>query len=339
MSDNRVIESDIDFILERIDLSILQNKTVLITGGSGLIGTYILLTLKNYIDQYDSINSVYAITKQGFPEHLKELNHHKRFNILKGDLTDFVFLNSLPNFDYIIHAAGYGQPKKFMGDPNTTIRINTIVTEILTEKVKDQGKLVFLSSSEVYLGSNRVPHTEEDIGNTSPFHTRAAYIEGKRTGETICNIASKSGIQTQIIRVSLVYGPGFRKDDARVIYEFINKASKGDIIMLDSGNVERNYCYISDAVELIFNILSKGSSRLYNLGGHSKTTIFNLANEIANHFDRKVITNKKFNLLDAPKAVELDMSLAETEFQKYSYVNLNEGLIRTIEWYKSNYKN
>jgi nucleoside-diphosphate-sugar epimerase len=337
MVDNRIIESDVLSILDKVDLSILNNKTILVTGASGLIGTYILYTLKSHMKKYDSIKLICAVTKLGFPKHLEELYQENRFQILKGDLTDFTFLSSLPNFDYIIHAAGYGQPKKFMGDPITTIRINTIVTDILLKKINNQGKFIFLSSSEVYFGSHKIPHTEDDIGSTSPFHPRAAYIEGKRTGETICNIARKIGIQTHIIRASLVYGPGFRLDDTRVIYEFIKRASKGNIKMLDSGNVERNYCYISDAVEIIFYVLSKGNSGLYNLGGHSKTTILNLAKEVATHFDRKVITNRKFNLLDAPTAVELDMSLAETEFQKCNYVNLNEGLRRTIEWYKSNY--
>lgn len=336
MTDNSIIEFDAAQILKTIDLSVIDNKSILITGASGLVGTYLLFVLREYNHNGGKLKSVTAIHKGSIPSHLIELANSKMIKFIAGDLTSQEFLNELNQFDIIIHAAGYGQPQKFMGDPMNTIRLNAFTTDILLSKVKKNGKFVFLSSSELYIGSGNTPNKVSDIGNSTPSHPRAPYIEGKRIGETISMQGIKLGLEVKIVRLSLLYGPGFRRDDSRVLNQFISMASKGDIHLLDDGNVSRTYCYISDGIEMILKIMTNGKEILYNVGGHSKTTILELAKEISGFYSSKVIESINKNKLSAPDSVELDMSLTEFEFDKKNYVDFKEGLSRTIRWFERN---
>jgi nucleoside-diphosphate-sugar epimerase len=187
------------------------------------------------------------------------------------------------------------------------------------------------------MGSINSPHKVTDIGTTTPFHPRAPYIEGKRIGETITFAAQKRFIDAKIVRLSLLYGPGFKYDDSRVMFEFIKKASVGDIELLDDGKALRTYCYISDGIELIIRVLLDGEGYLYNIGGHSKVSILEIAELVAKEFNSKVIKGNKINHLNAPNIVEVDTSSTELEFNKTEYVGFSKGLAKTISWYKSNY--
>ncbi len=110
------------------------------------------------------------------------------FEVLRLDLADFRTYPELPTVDVVIHAAGYGQPGRFMANPGATIAINTSSTAALIERLRGRdGRFLFISTSEVYSGSQKEFVAEGDIGTTTPEHPRACYIEGKRCGEAICN--------------------------------------------------------------------------------------------------------------------------------------------------------
>ena len=159
-----------------------------------------------------------------------------------------------------------------------TLKINTIGTFNLLEKLLPEGKFMFISSSEVYSGLSTPPHRENEIGTTNTTHPRSCYIEAKRCGEAICNAYRAMGIQAKSARLSLAYGPGTRPNDMRVINSFIQKALiQGYINLMDQGLAFRTYCYISDAMEIMWNILVKGKEPVYNVGGFSKVTIAELA--------------------------------------------------------------
>lgn len=284
---------------------------ILITGASGLIGTTLLATAKD-MEIYSIVNKN-PIQVEGT-------------TVLQGDLTDTKFCDSLPEVDYIIHCAGYGQPKKFLADPIKTIKLNTTVLLALFDKLKENGSLLYLSSSEIYSGA-KPPYQESDIGTTDPSHPRACYIESKRCGEAICN-----QLGGKIARLSLVYGPGARKDDSRVMSELIEQGLKGSITLLDQGQANRTYCYITDAVELLWKILLEGKGT-YNVGGKSKVSVMELAQKIGSYLNVPVALGSK-SLIGAPEDVSLDMSRIEQAFNKRSYVSLDEGLKQTIEWHK-----
>jgi dTDP-glucose 4,6-dehydratase/UDP-glucuronate decarboxylase len=136
----------------------------------------------------------------------------------------------------------------------------------------------------------------------------------------------------------LAYGPGFKLTDQRALNNFIFKAAKGDIHLLDNGSALRNYCYVSDTIEMLWNILLFGKEEVYNVGGVYTNSIFEIAEKIARIFEVKVvIPNDTETLLGAPKTVKLDMSRIRNEFHKTEFVHIDEGLKRTVEWYNSIY--
>lgn len=321
-----------------IDFSNLKNKTVLITGASGIVGTYFLAGLSG------TKAKVYAVCQSKPEAYWKEITENINCTVLRGDLCNDAFVKKLPKADFIIHAAGYGQPGKFMIDPLKTIKLNTTLTLALLEKLKPKGKFLFLSSSEVYSGLTKSPFKESEVGTTNTDHPRACYIEAKCCGEAIISSARSKGIDAKSARLSLAYGPGTKKDDARVINSFIRRAlTEGKIEMMDSGLALRTYCYVTDAVEIMWNILLSGKEATYNVGGTSTINIANLGREIGSILDVPVIIPKekskgeKQALSGAPLDVSLDLTKIKKEFGKKNFVSLEKGLKKTIEWQKGLY--
>lgn len=320
--------------MSEIDFSEFHKKTVLITGATGLIGTYLIASLKYLSDIGKVKPSIIVVAHSEPAPYFKELLP-KKSRVIKGDLSDTKFLQKLPKADYIIHAAGYGQPGRFLIDPIKTLKLNTVATYSLLARLKPQGKFLFISTSEVYSGSNKIPYTEDDIGTTTTTHKRACYIEGKRCGEAITLSYRMKGMDTKVARASLIYGPGTKKGDQRALNSFIAKAIDGKIEMLDAGTAKRTYCYIIDAIEMFWNILLFGKDPIYNVGGESKITIADLAKNIGSYLKVPVkIPKTEHTLSGAPEDVWLDLFKVKNEFKKNKFIGFEEGLAKTIEWQK-----
>lgn len=292
-----------DAVRRSVDLAPLKNKSVLLLGGRGLIGSALAWTLGSH--------AIVACPRR------------------RTSIDGYA-----DRADYIIHAAGYGQPAKFMADPLGTIEANTT---LLLQCVKPGARVLYLSTSELYSGSSRTLHTEDDIGTTKPSHPRASYIEAKRCGEAICHAANAHGGNAVIARVSLVYGPGVRRDDTRVMSDFMASAARGEGIRLkDGGAARRTYCYLTDAVEMLLNILISGKHTVYNVGGIGEISIYGLARKIADiagvtaHAPR----NMGEAVAGAPSHVGLDISRYQREFEKEQFVPLEQGLRETLEWHR-----
>lgn len=241
------------------------------------------------------------------------------------------------DYDYIIHAAGYGQPQKFSENKVRTININTDLTRDLIKYVlKPQGKFLFVSSSEIYSGAPS-PHKETDIGTTTPQHPRACYIEGKRCGEAICMAYKEQGYDVKIARLALAYGPGTKKGDTRVLNQFIEQAlTTGKIQMKDRGRKWRTYLYVEDAAQMLLNVLFKGKYDVYNIGGESSLSIGDLARSVAHLMgDIEVIEGER-GLEDAPGDVDLMVERYKSEFP-IEFTKIGEGLKKTIEYQKTLY--
>lgn len=330
-----IIERDAREVCRKVDLSELLGKTILITGASGLIGTYLLACLKQLTSLRKGSFAVAAVMQNEPPGYLKEFLDYEGAQIFKGDLADYDFCHNLPSADYIIHAAGYGQPGKFLQDPVKTLRLNTFTIYLLFEKLSLHGKFIFMSTSEVYSGLSHPPFKESQIGTTNTTHPRACYIEAKRCGEAICHAYRAKGYDCKVARLALAYGPGTKPGDQRVINSFIYKSIMGKIDLLDKGIAKRTYCYVSDAVEIIWDVLLTGKEIIYNAGGLSRITIGELARQIGRYMRVPVVFPQEARELSgAPDDVYLDMTKVEREFGKKEYVPLDEGLMRTIEWQK-----
>lgn len=241
-------------------------------------------------------------------------------------------------FDYVIYAAGYGQPIKFSKDKLETLRIHSGVPLINAfNSLKIGGTFLYVSTSELYSGVPS-PHKETDIGITNPQHPRACYIEGKRCGEAICMAQSENGYNVKIARLALAYGEGTKKGDTRVINQLIEQAlTKHEIRLRDDGSAIRTYLYVEDAAKMILDILFKGKDIVYNVGGNSTCSIKQLAFKIADLIDinMDVILGNK-SLEGSPSDVKLDITKIMSEFPR-DLTNLDEGLLKTINYQKQLY--
>lgn len=295
-----------------IDLTKLQGKTITIVGSTGLIGSAFLRSLQ-------SIDAVVFTPNHRF------LNLGYR----------------LYPSDVILHCGGYGQPEIFMQNPIETLEVNTSLTIRLLSSLNPGGSFLFCSSSEVYSGLDYQdgPATEEDIGTTTPAHPRACYIEGKRCGETIVNAFRKSGIRATSVRIAQTYGPGTRRHDTRALNQFIAQALINKKIELrDSGKSVRTYGYIDDVIEMLWNIVLNGTQPVYNVSGRSVTSIGQLVKYIGQLTGAEVIIPE--NVQDqtgGTNVVRLDLTRIEMEFGKTNYIDLEEGLKRTIEYQRGLY--
>jgi nucleoside-diphosphate-sugar epimerase len=333
-----VIAEDAARVCERAGLAGLRDATVLLTGASGLLGTCFLACLC-HLRQSGMSLKVHAQVRSEPAPHTLEIVRRGGFNLLRTDLANYRECMSLPDADVIIHSAGYGQPLAFMSNPLPTIQVNTTATGILLEKLRPGGAFLFVSSSEVYSGLRKPLAQEADIGLTTPLHPRASYIEGKRCGEAICNAYRAKGVRATSARLALAYGPGTRKHDKRAMNSFIENAlCRGRIELRDGGKAVRTCCYVSDAVELLCQAALHGTQPVYNVGGHSTATIAELALLIGRLTGAPVVfPSAQAPVAGAPEEVRLDLTLAETEFQKRNYVSLEEGLRATISWQRELY--
>lgn len=304
---------------------------ILITGASGVIG----LNLSKFLQ--DKNNEIHVNYRNDLDnKHVKffsecSLVHHR------GDLINLLKNKNFgKDYDIIYHCAGYGQPKKFTEDKENTFLLNTYAVQMLVDILKINGKFIFMSTSELYANSST--NTEDSEIVINPNNDRNCYILGKLFGEYYLSTISKSKhIDYKNIRICLCYGPGFKNNDNRVLYEFIFQAiNKNHINLMDCGDAIRKYIYIDDAINMIINIADKGKYSTYNVGGENQISIYDLAKNISE------ITNSSFSigdplkkLINSPSFSGVNIERYKKEFGKINFTNLNQGIKKCIEWYKN----
>ena len=338
MDPNNSLFLEAENICRKVDFRPLDGATILITGASGLIGTHFLTTLCCLREIGLSVK-VSAQIYSELPEHTEKIIQRGGFDVIRMDLSNFSQYSKLFDADVIIHLAGYGQPLRFMMNPVATLQINTSATIALLQHLASGGHFLFTSSSEVYSGLNNVAFTESVAGTTTPLHPRAAYIEGKRGGETACQVFHSQGIHSFAVRLGDIFGPGTRKHDKRALNSFVEMAlCQNKIELLDTGKAVRTYCYVEDAVELMCKILLYGKESIYNVGGKTSVTIAELAKEIGQLANVPVIfPDEKNGVSGSPEQLLLDLTRIDTEFCKKEFISLHDGLQTTIEWQRGLY--
>lgn len=328
-NNSEIIFDDAARVIGAVDFSPLEGATVFITGATGLVGTHFLASLCLLKEKGMHIG-VFAEHHSTPAEHTLDIA--RRGNIL--------LLNEIPKgADVVIHAAGYAQPSRFTSNPAETIRLNTVVTQELLRTLWPGGKFLFVSSSEVYSGLKKTTAQETDIGTTTPYHPRACYIEGKRCGEAITDAYRKTGVHAVSARLSLAYGPGTRKHDKRAMNTLIEKAlTLGKIEMEFAGKESRTYCYIRDAVRMLWQVALYGTQPVYNVGATQLVRTVDMAECIGRITGTEVTSPVAEEMVGAPETLCLDMSRIETEFGKNDYVSLEDGLKRTVDWQRDLYR-
>lgn len=326
-SNSEIIFDDAARVIEAIDFSPLDGATVFLTGSTGLLGTHFLATLCLLKEKGMHIGVL--------AEHRSTSADYTREIARRGNILLLPRINK--GADVVIHAAGYAQPLLFTSNPAATIELNTLTTQELLKTLWPKGKFLFVSSSEVYSGLQKTAQ-ETDIGTTTPYHPRACYIEGKRCGEAICDAYRQAGVHATSARLSLTYGPGTRKHDKRAMSAFIERAlTLGKIEMEYAGKESRTYCYIQDAMKMLWRVVLHGTQPVYNVGGGPFVRTVDMVKCIGEITGVEVIAPSAGEMAGAPDTLRMDMSRIENEFGDNDYVSLEDGLRRTIDWQRGLY--
>ena len=322
-----------------LPLDLVRGRKILVTGASGLLGSHFLAALLHLQQELAGDLEIDAVVRTSVPEWFAGESAEGRIRFHQADLEKPTAVDALPAADIVIHSATYSQPALFTQDPVATIRLNTTVTLSLLDKINPSGSFLFLSSSEIYSGLENPPYREEQIGLTNTTHARACYIEGKRCGEAACFSYHRDDVQAKAARLCLAYGPGTRLGDRRVLNTFIEQALReGRIQLLDEGAALRTYCYISDAMFMLWRILLCGKQPVYNVGGTWSTTILELAQSIGRSLNVPVYVPDGPTVAGvpgAPKEVSVNCARFQEEFGPLKFVPAERGLERTIFWQKS----
>lgn len=274
----------------------LRDSSVLITGATGLIGSFVTDMLLEYNSKYSAGIKVYAIGRSlarlserfdGAPDGNLHLIEH---DVNNPPCFDF-------SFDYIIHAASNAYPAAYANDPVGTILSNILGTDYLLEYAKNHGtkRFLFVSSGEVYgEGEPGLSAFKENYsGYVDPTQPRSCYPASKRAAENLCVSYTKQfGLDTVIVRPCHIYGPNTTKTDNRASVQFVTNAMAGeDIIMKSKGLQMRSYCYVADCASALLTVLLKGNScEAYNIANpDAKITIAGFAQTVAEITGRKVV--------------------------------------------------
>jgi UDP-glucuronate decarboxylase len=330
-----IISDECSNIYSQSKFKFLKDKRILITGASGLVGQYLIGFFLESLKTKYKPKKIFLVSRSKLPKHLNFIKKNRYFEHKNINLSNISKLN-IGKFDYIIHGATYAQPLKFTKNDIETILLNTTVTNELIKLMNKKGKFLFISSSEVYSGLIKTKLRENDIGNTNPSHFRSCYIESKRCGEAIVNAYRKKGYNAKSARLCLAYGPGVKKDDNRVLNEFIKKGMLSKKITISGGEKNtRAYIYITDAIKMLTNILFFSKENVYNVGGNQKISILGLAKLIAEELKVSFINKKdKKNNQGAPNHVQINIDKYKKEFGNLKFTSIKKGLYKTIEWHK-----
>ena len=275
---NKIIDEDIGSILsEELPWEMFRSATVLVTGASGMIPSYVVYTLLglNAIKNLDIKVLALVRNEAKAASVFGSLLERNDLELIVHDVTQPITEdNSSPalrnNVDFIIHGASPARPQQHKAAPVDTIRANLIGTmNMLDLAVRKQAKgFVLMSSSEVYGSVSNVDTIRENAyGYLDPLNPRSCYSEGKRAAETLCaTYKAQFGVRCVIPRFAHIYGPGMSLSDGRVQADFAANAVRGEnIIMKSDGSAQRAYTYVIDAVSGMFYALLKGKDIAYNI--------------------------------------------------------------------------
>lgn len=302
-----------------------KNKKILILGSSGLIGISILFGLFK-LDSNLKITCTY--NNFIFKFILDFFKKNKNISFIKIDLSKNI--NKLKEeYDLIYFCAGYGQPAKFLNNKLTTYILHSSTLISLKKNIKKNGKLIFMSSSEIYSG-NEGKCNESSIGYTNTNHPRSSYIESKKFAESLIINSYPNYL---IFRVSLLYGPGAKLNDERFLNEVIIKSLKNDMIIArNKSNQTRSNLFVDDALNLIFISTALLSNEILNLSGNSETTIHKMLNLISNISNKKIKYLSK-NDYSAPKNIKIVNHKIKRICNYYKFNSLRKGIEKTMKWY------
>ncbi len=307
-------------------------KRILITGGAGFIGSHLCEYLLQEGNEVICLDNYFSGNKQN----IRHLLNNPYFESIRWNVIHPYYIEC----DEIYNLACPASPIYYQRDPTQTLNtsiIGTINAVKLARKLK--VKLLQASTSEVYGDPNIHPQVESYWGNVNPIGIRACYDEGKRAAETVCmDYHRQFNVDVKIARIFNTYGPRMRKDDGRVVSNFIVQAlNNEDITVYGDGSQTRSFQYVDDLVDGLVKLMETGSDfhGPVNIGNPGEFTIKELAEKVIE------LTGSKSKIIynplpsDDPTQRQPNITLAKEKLQWEPKVDLYNGLIKTIRYFNN----
>ncbi len=311
------------------------NKTALLTGCAGFIGSHLAEALLNKGYEVWGVDNLLT----GSKANLDILKRYPKFHFIRHDLTRPLTPQTLKrlNTRVIIHLASPASPPDYQHYWKETMLVNSVGTLQLLELAKKQGsRFVFASTSEVYGDPSEHPQTESYWGNVNSYGPRAMYDESKRFAEAaIWCYRHNFNVNTGIVRIFNTYGPRMRPEDGRAVINFLTQALKGKPLTIHgNGRQTRAFCYVDDMVAGFMKIIESNVEGPVNLGNPAEFTVNELADAVQKIIGKPLKRVEVARPTDDPQQRRPDIRLAKKLLGWQPTVPLEQGLGRTLEWLK-----
>ena len=306
---------------------------VVITGGAGFVGSHIAEFLLAQGHQVTCLDNLIT----GASKNLENIRDNGNFSFIKYDVTNYINLPG--NVDYILHFASPASPVDFDRFPIQIMKAGGLGTlNALGLAKAKKAKFLLASSSEVYGDALINPQKEDYWGNVNPIGPRGVYDEAKRYAEALTMAYHRQhGIETRIARIFNTYGPRMRQNDGRVIPNFITQALKNEpLTVFGNGSQTRSFCYVSDLVQAVYRLMLSDITDPVNLGNPHEMTVKELAETVIKLTGSKSQVAYKPLPQDDPKTRRPDITKAQRLLNWQPQIPLEEGLLKTIEWFRTN---
>jgi dTDP-glucose 4,6-dehydratase len=304
---------------------------IMITGGAGFIGSHLC---ERFLAGGDEVLCVDNLLT-GSPENIAALLPEKRFEFIHQDVTQYLYVKG--PLDAVLHFASPASPVDYLELPIQTLKVGSLGTHKALGLAKEKrARFLLASTSEVYGDPLVHPQNEDYWGNVNPIGPRGVYDEAKRFAEAMTMAYHRThGIETRIVRIFNTYGPRMRRRDGRVVPNFITQALRGEeLTVYGDGSQTRSFCYVSDLVEGLVRLLRSDHRGPVNLGNPNEMTVLQFAERIrALTGSSSAIAHRPLPV-DDPKVREPDIGRARRLLGWEPVVPLDEGLARTIEWFR-----
>ena len=312
---------------------------ILVTGGTGFIGSHLCRRLVNENNFVLCLDNNFT----GDINNIKDLLDKPNFKFIEHDIINPFYLNDddcFGNIEQIYHLACPASPKAYQYDSIKTLKTNFFGTlNILGLAKNKKARVLLTSTSEIYGNPNVHPQTEEYWGNVNPIGIRSCYDEGKLISETLMMEYNRNhNVDIKIARIFNTYGPFMNKDDGRVVSNFINQMLENkDITIYGDGSQTRSFCYVDDNVEGLIRLMNNNETKgPINIGNPNEITI----KELVDILLTMINTTSNVTYLDLPsddpEKRRPNITKANTFLNWSPLFDLKDGLKYTINYFQNN---
>ena len=305
-------------------------EKILVTGGAGFIGSHLCKKLLDEGNEVICLDNFFT----GAKSNVEKLLSNSNFKLIEHDITE----KFEADVTQIYNLACPASPPHYQYDPIKTLKTSVLgIINMLELAKKCNAKILQASTSEVYGNPLVHPQAEMYWGNVNPIGIRSCYDEGKRCAETLMmDYHRRYNVDTKIVRIFNTYGPNMSQEDGRVVSNFILQAlNNQEITIYGDGSQTRSFCYVDDLVDGLIKMMSSNITGPVNLGNPSERTILDFAKLII----KLIGSNSHINFLPLPSDDPIkrrpNISLAEKELNWTPKINIEDGLNKTIEYFKN----